>query len=168
MALLQSGLIAQIKSSPSQFPTYMGDNFDYASFTRFDAPAPPKNLIYQSNGFMALQESGFGGQKIIIPVAGPAAPVNEGERLMALEIDSPVFVVDSRTLRLSDTSARHSLTYFADRTIYRTTFDNGLEVGLVVYPVYGKAAAVVRTEVKHAPQPVTEIIQVRGLGFQIL
>src|SRR4051794_2883463 len=169
MALLQSGLIAQIKSSPSQFPTYMGDNFDYASFTRYDAPAPPKNLIYQSNGFMALQESGFGGQKIIIPVAGPAAPVNEGERLMALEIDSPVFVDGSRkTFRLSDPPATHSLTYFADRTIYRTTFDDGLEVELVVYPVYGKAAAVVRTTVKYAPQPVTEIIQVRGLGFQVL
>ena len=130
---LQVGLVAQTKSLSSQFPSYMGESFDYASFTRFDAPAPPKKLIYQSNGFMALQESGFGGQKIIIPVAGPAAPVNEGERLMALEIDSPVFVVDSWTLRLSDPSARHSLTYFADRTIYRTTFDNGLEVELIVY-----------------------------------
>ena len=169
IALLQAGLIAQTKSSSSQFPPYMGENFDYASFTRFDAPAPPKNLIYQSNGFMALQESGFGGQKIIIPVAGPAAPINEGERLMALEIDSPVFVEDSgKTFRLGDRSAKHSLTYFADRTIYRTTFDNGLEVSLVVYPVYGKAAAVVRTVVEHAPQPVTVIIQIRGLGFQVL
>ena len=169
IGLLQAGLIAQTKSPSSRFPPYMGENFDYASFTRFDAPAPPKNQIYQSNGFMALQEDGFGEQKIIIPVAGPAAPVNEGERLMAMEIDSPVFVEDSRkTFRLSDPSARHSLTYFADRTIYRTTFDNGLEVGLVVYPVYGKAAAVLRTVVEHAPQPVTEIIQVRGLGFQVL
>jgi hypothetical protein len=118
---------------------------------------------------MALQESGFGGQKIIIPVAGPAAPVNEGERLAALEIDPPVFSDDSRkTFRLSDTSARHTLTYFADRTIYQTTFDNGLKVSLVVYPVYGKASAVVRTVVEHAPQPVTAIIQVRGLGFQAL
>jgi hypothetical protein len=105
---------------------------------------------------MALQESGFGGQKIIIPVAGPAAPVNEGERLMALEIDSPVFVEDSRkTFRLSDPSARHSLAYFADGTIYRTNFNNRLEVGLVVYPVYA-AAAVVRTVVEHAPQPVRD------------
>src|SRR6476660_9807135 len=121
----------------------MGEHFDYASFTRFDAPAPPKNLIYQSNGFMALQESGFGGQKIIIPVAGPAAPVNEGERLMAMELGPPVFVVDSRRLRLRDTSARHRITYFAERTIHRTTCDKDGEVGLVVNSVYGKAAAVV-------------------------
>ena len=109
---LQAVLIAQIKSSSSQFPPYMGET----STTRHShalMPGSSRNLIYQSNGSMALQESGFGGQKIIIPVAGPAAPVNEGERLMALEIDSPVFVVDSRTLRLSDTSARHSLTFFA-------------------------------------------------------
>jgi hypothetical protein len=146
----------------------MSDNFDYASFTRFDAPAPPKSLIYQSNGFMALQESGFGSQKIIIPVAGPAAPVNEGERLAALEIDSPVFLDESRkTFRLSDPSAKHTLTYFADRTIYRTTFDNALKVSLIVYPVYGKASAVVRTVVEYSPQPVTAIIQVRGLGFRV-
>lgn len=160
--------MAQTKSSSSQFPPYMGENFDYASFTRFDAPAPPKSLIYQSNGFMALQESGFGGQKIIIPVAGPAAPVNEGERLAALEIDSPEFLEESgKTLRLSDASGKHNLTYFADRTIYRTTFDDGLEVSLAVYPVYGKASAVVRIKVDHAPQPVTAIIQIRGLGFQL-
>jgi hypothetical protein len=42
IALFQASLIAQTKSSPSQFPPYMGDNFDYASFTRFDAPAPPR------------------------------------------------------------------------------------------------------------------------------
>jgi hypothetical protein len=168
IALLSAGLIAQTKSSSSQFPPYMADNLDYASFTRFDAPAPPKSLIYQSNGFMALQESGFGGQRIIIPVAGPSAPVNEGERLAALEIDSPVFLDESgKTFRLSDTSAIHTLTYFADRTIYRTSFNNGLKVSLVVYPVYGKSSAVIRTAVEHAPQPVTAIIQVRGLGFQI-
>jgi hypothetical protein len=147
----------------------MGENFDYASFTRFDAGDPPKSLIYQSNGFMALQESGFGGQKVIIPVAGPAAPVNEGERLAALEIDSPVFLEDSgKTLRLSDASAKHNLTYFADRTIYRTTFDNGLKVSFVVYPVFGKGLAVLRIVVDHASQSVTATIQVRGLGFKVL
>src|ERR1700752_2250636 len=139
IALLQASLIAQTKSESSQFPPYMGDNFDFASFTRFDAAAPPKSVIYQSNGFMALQESGFGGQKIIIPVAGPAAPVNEGERLEALEVYFPLFSDASRqTFRLSDSSAKHNLTYFADKTIYRTTFNNGLAVSLVVYPVYGK------------------------------
>jgi hypothetical protein len=86
-----------------------------------------------------------------------------------LEIDSPVFLEDSgKTFRLGDSSAEHSLTYFADRTIYRATFDDGLEVSLVVYPVYGKAAAVVRTVVEHSSQPVTVTIQGRGLGFQAL
>lgn len=169
VALLQTCLTAQTQSSSSPFPPYMGENFDYATFTRFDASAPPKGLIYQSNGFMALQESGFGGQKIIIPVAGPAAPTNESERLTALEIDSPVFLEDSgKTFRLGDSSAKHSLTYFADRTIYRATFDDGLEVSLVVFPVYGKAAAVVRTVVEHSSQPVTVTIQGRGLGFHAL
>jgi hypothetical protein len=169
VALLQTCLTAQTQSSSSSFPPYMGENFDYATFTRFDASAPPKSLIYQSNGFMALQESGFGGQKIIIPVAGPAAPTNGSERLTALEIDSPVFLEDSgKTFRLSDSSAKHSLTYFADRTIYRATFNDGLEVSLVVYPVYGKAAAVVRTAVEHSSQPVTVTIQGRGVGFQAL
>ena len=169
VALLQTCLTAQAQSSSSPFPSYMGENFDYATFTRFDASGPPKSLIYQSNGFMALQESGFGGQKIIIPVAGPAAPTNGSERLTGLEIDSPVFLEDSgKAFRLGDSSAKHSLTYFADRTIYRATFDDGLEVSLVVYPVYGKAAAVVRTVVEHSSQPVTVTIQCRGLGFRAL
>ena len=85
--LLSTSICARAQS---QFPPYLRNNFDYATFTRFDAPAPPKSLIYQSNGFMALQESGFGGQRIIIPVAGPAAPTNEGERLLALELDPPI------------------------------------------------------------------------------
>lgn len=153
----------------SQFPPYLRNNFDYVTFTRFDAPAPPKNLIYQSNGFMALQESGFGGQRIIIPVAGPAAPTNEGERLLALELDPPIIRDESgRTFSLIDPSAKHSLTYFADRTVYRATFDNGLSVSLVVYPIYGKAAAVVQTTVNHTSHPVTIVIQSRGLGFQQL
>jgi hypothetical protein len=161
--------MAQASGSSSAFPAYMQDGFDYAAFTRFDAPAPPKALIYQSNGFMALQESGFGSQKVIIPVAGPDAPVNEGERFFATEIDAPVFTDESgKTLSLSDDSAKHSLTYFADRTVYRATFQNGLNVSLVVYPVYGKAAAVIRTVIDHSPAPVTVSIQSRGLGFQSL
>jgi hypothetical protein len=167
--LLSANLLAQTKDPSSQFPSYMGDVFDFATFTRFDAAAPPKSLIYQSNGFMALQESGFGGQRIIVPVAGPTAPVNEGERLEALDIAAPMFEDQSgRTFSLSDNSAKHSMTYFADRTVYRATFDNGLQVSLTVYPVYGKSAAVVRIVVVQSPQPVRVMVQPRGLGFQIV
>ena len=127
LCLLSANLVAQTKGPSPQFPSYMGDGFDYATFTRFDATAPPKSLIYQSNGFMALQESGFGGQRVIVPVAGPTAPVNEGERLEALDIAAPMFVDESgQSFSLSDNSAKHSLTYFADRTVYRATFDNGV------------------------------------------
>ena len=167
--LMSANLLAQTKGPSSLFPSYMGDAFDFATFTRFDAMAPPKSLIYQSNGFMALQESGFGGQRIIVPVAGPTAPVNEGERLEALDLAAPTFVDESgQTFSLSDNSAKYSLTYFADRTIYRATFDNGLQVSLTVYPVYGKPAAVLRIVVVHSPKPVRVTVQPRGLGFQIV
>ena len=130
---------AQSGAAASPFPAYLGDDFDYSTFARFDAPAPPKRLIYQSNGFMALQESGFGGQRVIIPVAGAAAPTNSSDRLSALTIEAPVITDGSgHTWRLSDSSAKRSLTYFADRTVYRAAFDGGPEVSLTVYPVYGK------------------------------
>lgn len=167
--LLSANLLAQTKGSSSQFPSYMGDVFDFATFTRFDATAPPKSLIYQSNGFMVLREYGFGGQRIIVPVTGPTAPVNEGERLEALDMAAPMFVDESgQTFSLSDDSAKQSLTYFADRTVYRATFDNGLQVSLTVYPVYGKPAAVLRIVVVHSSKPVRVTVQTRGLGFQIV
>ncbi len=169
LCLLSANLVAQTKGPSHQFPSYLGNGFDYAAFTRFDATAPPKSLIYQSNGFMALQESGFGGQRVIVPVAGPTAPVNEGERLEALDIAAPMFADESGQSRsLSDNSAKHSLTYFADRTVYRATFDGGLEVSLTVYPVYGKPAAVLRIAIVNTPKPVRVMVQPRGLGLQIV
>src|ERR1700739_3734697 len=126
--------VAQVKESAAGFPTYLHDDFDYASFTRFDAPAPPKTLIYESNGFMALQERGFGGQKIIIPVAGSTIPSNSSDPLVALETHPPVFVHASRrTYSMADSPAKRSMTYFADRTVYRVAFDGGPEVSLTVY-----------------------------------
>ena len=92
---------------------------------------------------MALQERGFGGQKIIIPVVGSTIPSNSSDRLVALEIDPPVFVDASRrTYSMADRPAKRSMTYFADRTVYRVAFDGGPEVSLTVYPVYGKPDAV--------------------------
>jgi len=169
VALLAAAGTAQAPDSSAHFPAYMSDNFDYAAFTRFDAQAPPRDQIYQSNGFMAMQETGFGGQTVIVPVAGPEAPVNEGERLSALAIDSPVFVdASGHQYALSDSKGRHSLTYFADRTVYREAFENGLQVTVTAYPVYGKSSAVYRITVDRTVEPVTVLVRIRGLGFQAL
>src|ERR1035437_504567 len=103
MLLMGSNAFGQLTEASASFPLYLGDDFDYSTFTRFDAPGPPKSLIYQSNGFMALQERGFGTQRIIIPVAGTPAPTNESERLLAIDVDAPVFIdSSSRTYKLSD------------------------------------------------------------------
>ena len=161
-------LCAQARKPAAAFPVYLSNNFDYASFTRFDAPGPPKGLIYQSNGFMALQESGFGGQKVIIPVDGANPPTNSSDRLSALAIDAPVFIdASKRTFDLATSPAKRNLTYFADRTVYRATFDNGPEVALTVYPVYGKPTAVFRVANVRSDGPVRVILQSHGDGFSI-
>jgi hypothetical protein len=169
IALLAAGGLAQTPNSPAQFPAYMSDNFDYAAFTRFDAQEPPRDQIYQSNGFMAMQETGFGGQTVIVPVAGPEAPVNEGERLSALALDSPVFIdASGHKYALGESTGRHNLTYFADRTVYRAAFENGLQVTVTAYPVYGRSCAVYRITVDRTAEPVTVLVRMRGLGFQTL
>jgi hypothetical protein len=110
--LMSSSVFALAGGAPAPFPPYLSDGFDYATFTRFDAATPPKTDIYQSNGFMALQERGFGGQKMIIPVAGSTIPSNGSDRLVALEIDPPVFVDSSRqTYSMADSPAKPSKTY---------------------------------------------------------
>jgi hypothetical protein len=160
---------AQSRVDASPFPAYLGDNFDYSTFTRFDAPAPPKSLIYQSNGFMALQESGFGGQRVIIPVAGAAVPTNSSDRLSALTIEAPVITDGSgHTWRLSDSSAKRSLTYFADRTVYRAAFDAGPEVSLTVYPIYGKSAAVIRLRIVRTTDPIQVSMAAHADGLQLI
>ena len=160
---------AQVKSPAAPLPRYLGDDFDYASFTRFDAAGPPKSLIYQSNGFMALQETEFGGQKVIIPVAGAMPPSNSSNRLSALEISAPVIVDSSqRSFDLATSPAKRSLTYFADRTVYRATFDDGPEITLTVYPVYGKPAAVFRMNIVKSRGPLRLSVQTHGDGFHIL
>ena len=156
-------------AAASPFPAYLGDDFDYATFTRLDAPAPPKSLIYQSNGFMALQESGFGGQRVIIPVAGAAAPTNSSDRLSALMIEAPVVTDGSgHTWKLSDSPANRSLTYFADRTVYRAAFDEGPEVSLTVYPVYGKPAAVIRFRIVRTTNPIHVSMAAHADGLQLI
>ncbi len=160
---------AQFGATASPFPAYLGDDFDYSTFTRFDAPAPPKSLIYQSNGFMALQESGFGGQRVIIPVAGAAAPTNSSDRLSALTIEAPVITDGAgHTWRLPDSSANMSLTYFADRTVYRAAFNGGPEVSLTVYPVFGKPAAVIRLRIVRTTDPLQVSIAVHADGLQLI
>jgi hypothetical protein len=160
---------AQASGLFAQFPPYMTEDFDYATFTRFDAPAPPKTLIYQSNGYLALQENGFGGQRVMIPVSGPAAPTNETEREFAIGIGAPV-LIDSQQheYRFADSAARRDMTYFADRTVYRAQFEGGPEVTLSVYPVYGKAAAVFRFTVVRADGPMDLRIEGHEDGFRLI
>lgn len=159
---------ARSQQTSLPFPSYMGDKFDYATFTRFDAPAPPKTLIYQSNGFMALQESGFAGQKIIIPVAGPKAPTNGSERLAAMDVDAPVLTDASKhSFNLASSPAKRSLTYFADRTVYRAAFENGPEILFAVYPVYGKPFAILRLKNERSRGALTVSISTHGEGFQV-
>jgi len=160
---------AQAGTAESPFPAYLGHDFDYSTFTRFDAQAPPKTLIYQSNGFMALQEFGFGGQRLIIPVAGAAAPTNESDRLSALTIDAPLISDQSgHTWKLSDSAAKRSLTYFADRTVYRAAFAGGPEVSLTVYPVYGKPAAVIRLTIVRSTSPVQVTTNAHSDGMHLM
>jgi hypothetical protein len=165
--LATTAVLAQTR--PRSFPAYMSKDFDYASFTRFDAAAPPKNLIYQSNGFMALQEKGFGGQTVIIPVSGDPVPTNSTDRLLAVVIDAPAFGDSSgRTYDLANSPGRRHLTYFADRTVYRAAFDGGPEVTLTVYPVYGKPATVLRIKIDKASGPIRASVNTHGTGLQLL
>jgi hypothetical protein len=169
-------LAAQTRSQP--FPRYLTDKFDYASFTRFDAPVPPKDLIYQSNGFMALREHGFGGQIVIVPIAGDGPPENSSDRLPAVEIDAPIFTDDSgKTYDFAESPAQRHLTYYADRTVYRAVFvvdkdtgtgEAGPEVTLTVYPVYGKSVCVIQMRIEKASGTQTVTLRTRGTGFQLL
>jgi hypothetical protein len=111
LLLLASLAAAQSGGAASPGPAWLTGNFDYAAFTRFDAPAPPRPLIYQSNGYLALQEQGFGAQRMIVPVAGPAAPTNGSERLVVLEIEAPIFTNSSgRSFDFLSSPARRSMT----------------------------------------------------------
>jgi Mannosylglycerate hydrolase MGH1-like glycoside hydrolase domain len=164
--LLLPAMLAQ--TAPQPFPPYLARDFDYASFTRFDAPAPPRNLIYQSNGFMALQEKGFGGQTIILPVAGNPVPTNSTDRVLAAVIDAPVFADSSgRSFDFAETPGKRHLTYYADRTVYHAAFDGGPEVTLTVYPVYGKSASVLRVRVDESAGPLRVSWSTHGSGFQL-
>jgi len=169
LLLLESVAAAQAVGAASPRPAWLTEHFDYSAFTRLDAPAPPKPLIYQANGFLALQEQGFGAQRMIVPVAGPAAPTNGSNRLAALQVDAPVFTSASgRSYLFASSPARRSMTYFADRTVYRAAFDKGPEVQLVVYPVYGESAAVLQVRVVRSDGPLRVTFDIQPDGFQAL
>src|SRR5207245_1908349 len=113
-----------VQSLSQKFPTFLSRNFDYAAFTRFDAEAPPKNRIFQSNGFLALEEGNFAKQIVLILAPVDEAPSNTGDRLLAMEIDAPVFTNTSgKIYNLTDSPASWHITYFADRTVYRAAFN---------------------------------------------
>jgi hypothetical protein len=167
--LLLWGPACFAQSETGSFPPYMARGFDYASFARFDAATPPKDLIYQSNGFMALREKGFGGQVVIVPVSGDAVPTNSTDRLLALAIDAPAFAEASGgTYNLADSPARRHVTYYADRTVYHAVLDAGPEVSLTVYPVYGQSASVMRIRIEKASGPVRVSLNTGAMGFQLV
>jgi hypothetical protein len=169
LLLMESVAAAQSGGVTPPRPAWLTKNFDYSAYTRFDAQAPPKPLIYQSNGFLGLQEQGFGAQRMIIPVAGFGAPTNGGDRLDALEIDAPVFKSASdRSYDFISSPARRSMTYFADRTIYRAAFDDGPEVRLTVFPIFGQPMAVLRVRVVRSEGPLRVAFNVQPHGFQAL
>jgi len=126
-------------------------------------------LIYQSNGFMALQERGYGGQAVVIPAPVDDSPHNTSDRLFAMDIDAPLFVDSSnQTYSLAESIAKRGVTYYADRTVYRAAFEAGPTVSQTVYPVYGKSAAVIRLSVEKAAGPIRIVLRIHGTGFQIL
>lgn len=169
LLLLESATAAQHHETASPRPAWLSQRFDYAGFTRFDAQLPPKPLIYQSNGFLALQEQGFGSQQMIVPVSGSAAPTNSSDRLSALGIEAPVFTSGSGgAFDFASSPARRSVTHFADRTVYRAAFDGGPEVQLTVYPVFGESAAVIRIRLVHSKTPFRVALSIRPDGFQAI
>lgn len=169
LVALGSVAAAQNRGAVRPGPAWLTANFDYAAFTRLDAPQPPKTLIYQSNGYMALQEQGFGAQRLIVPVAGAAAPTNSSDRLEALEIEAPVLTSASgRCFDFVSSPARRNMTYFADRTVYRAQFDDGPEIQLTVYPIYGESAAVLRVRIDRSHEPLRLALGIQPDGFHAI
>jgi len=168
-ALLMAFLLisfAHSQSVESGFPPYLRNHFDFASFARYQAPAPPRPDIYQSNGFFALQENGFGAQRLLVPLPGDIAPDNTTGRQAALELQAPELTLSSgRQHKLDEPGSKHDILYLADRTVYRSSFDGGLRIALTVYPVYGRAVAVARLKVLAAPGPVGVSWSYSALGF---
>lgn len=159
---LAVGSSVQAADTRAVFPAYLSDHFDFATFTRFEASTPPRAGIYQSNGFMAIKEDGFGPQKIIVPIQGVHPPTNTTDRTTAFTVDRPVFFdASGRHFDLASSAAQRTVVYFADRTIYRAAFASGPKVSLTVYPAYGKPVAVFRIDVLRTPSPLR--VQMRTL-----
>ncbi len=162
-------VVAKTQKSADSLPVYLSPNFNYSEFMRFDAPKPPMDLIYQSNGFLALRENGFGGQIVIIPAPVDNAPHNTSDRLKAMEIGAPAFVdAMNRAYNFADSSAERHVVYFPDRTEYQAVFEGGPKVVFTVYPVYGEPAAVLQVHIKQADGPLQVRLYIHGTGFQAL
>ena len=172
LCLLPGGMLIHARAvlQRSTFPRPLTDGFDYATFTRSaDAQRPPKSLSTNPTAFMALQEQAFGGQKMQIPILGLKSPTNSSDLLSALTLDAPELTDQSgRTFSLESSQAERSLTYFADRTVYRAKFENGLQATWTVYPVYGQPSAVMQLGVKHASGPLRVRVRSHGDGLPLL
>jgi len=168
LILSVTSVSTRTQESAASLPAYLTPAFDYATFTRFDSSAPPEDRILQSNGFLALEEGKFGKQIVLIPAPVDEAPGNTSDRLLAMEIDAPIFTdTCNQTYNFADSPAKRHITYYADRTVYRAAFDGGPEISLIVYPIYGKSAAILRLKVEKTNGPIRAIQHSQGKGFQL-
>ena len=162
-------MVAQTQRSAPSLPTYLSKGLDYASFVRFDASAPPKDGVYQSNGFIALMErdNTFGGQVVSIPAPVDDEPNGASDLLGALDIDAPVLVDRSdQTYDLADSPARRHVTYYADRTVYHAEFNGGPVISVTVYAIYGQSAAVIRMNVEKTDGPIRLTLRTHESRFR--
>jgi hypothetical protein len=160
-------MLASPGKCQSDFPLFLRRGFDYARFMRFDADAPPKEGIYQSNGFLALVESGFGGQVINVPAASGDAPDVHSDALSAIRWDAPVLLnASGQTFRFDDSPGARYVSYYPDRTVYDVSFAGGPTVSLLVYPVYGVPAAVFHLHCEKAEGSIKVTWPVHEDGFQ--
>lgn len=171
LILFSWGLAVGAQGDPTResFPASLRRGFDYAEFMRFEADAPPKDRLLQSNGFLALVEQSFGNQVVLVAAAVDRAPNNVSDRLRAIEIDTPVLQDDAGHIyALSDANAKRSVTYYPDRTVYQFAFEGGPRVSYTVYPVYGKAAVVFRLHLEKSATPLHANLSSFGRGFDSL
>lgn len=160
---------AQVNGEDSLFPSYMRNDFDFANFARFEVAVPPRSDMYQSNGYLALREKGYGSQSVVIPTNDNGELNNGSDRLSVFQLNTPVITnISGHNDTFSDNTAVHKITYYADRTAYDVKFSDGIHALLTVYPVYGVSGAVARLKILQATDVVSVQWSYNGTNFSRL